>query len=186
MNRHRFATALAASALLLATGAGCADDDPTASTTPSATEAGGRTPSPVATTLEPVTSPLEGEWSASISRKAGESTLRAAGMGKLIPRVFVLTSEPWQPDFDLRIAGDQWYLFNDGEVIDDGAMTINGHQVALENSEVPGEVVLRFKVDETTLRLWFVSQNRPEIEPGLTDEPFILVLYTTVPWTRVS
>jgi hypothetical protein len=182
MNRHRFATALAASALLLATGAGCSDDS-TPRTAPPATESSDGSPSPVATTSEPTTSPLEGEWSASISRKAAESTLRAAGMGKLIPRVVL---EPWHADLDLRIAGDQWLLFNDGEVIDDAAMTIKAHQVALENSGLPGEAVLRFKVDATTLRLWFVSQNRPEIEPGLTDEPFILVLYTTAPWTRVS
>ena len=56
----------------------------------------------------------------------------------------------------------------------------------VESAEVPGQAVLGFKVDKTTLRLSFVSQNRPEMEPGLTEEPIIRMLYTTVPWTRAS
>ena len=73
---------------------------------------------------------------------------------------------PPSPDWELRIAVDQWLLFNEGELIDDGAITIDGDQVSIESHEVPGESVLRFKVDETALRLSFVSQNRPEISPA--------------------
>jgi hypothetical protein len=91
------------------------------------------------------------------------------------------------PDYELRIAGDQLLLFTSaGEVQDDGTITIEGDHMVVEAHEVPGESVLGFAIDETTLQLTFVSQSRPEIEPGLTEEPIIRMLYTSVPWTRVS
>jgi hypothetical protein len=180
MNRRRYAIALA-SLLLLATGAGCSDDDPT----PAATEPSGGSPSTVATSSEPATSPLEGKWSASIPKKAALANLRRAGFGDVAEKV-VAENADW--DLELRIAGDQLVLFTDaGEIVDgDETITIKGDQMVVESAEVPGEAVLRFKVDETKLKLWFVSQNRPELAPGLNEEPIIRLLYTIVPWTRVS
>jgi len=183
MNRHRYATTLAVLVLLLATGAGCSDDK-----TPAATE--GPTSSPTAadsSSPDPTATPLEGKWKATISVAAAKATLRDAGMGELIPRVVTCPDCIPSPDFELRIAGDQWLLVNGGEIIDgDETISLDGDQVTLESAEVPGEAVLRFKADETTLKLSFVSQNRPEMEPGFTEEPIIRMLYTSVPWTRVS
>ena len=58
--------------------------------------------------------------------------------------------------------------------------------MVVESAEVPGESVLGFKVDETMLRFSFIRQTRPELEPGLTEEPIIRMLYTSVPWDRAS
>jgi len=176
MNRRHFATTLAALALLAAA-AGCSNTK-----TPAADADSGGSSAPVSSSSSAAaTTPLEGKWKASISPAAAKSTLRAAGMSQLIPRVVTCPDCLPSPDFELRIAGEQWLLF-----IDDGAITIDGDQVSIENSEVPGESVLRFKVDQKTLHLSFVRQNRPTMEPGLTEEPIIRMLYTTVPWTRVS
>jgi hypothetical protein len=182
MDRHRFATALAAM-VLLTIGAGCSND-----TTPADSGASGGSPTPAGTSSPAAaTTPLDGKWTASISLAAAKATLRAAGMGRLIPRVVACPGCLPSRDFELRIAGEQLILFSStGDVIDDGAITIKGHHMIVENSEVPGQAVLGFKVDTTTLRLSFISQSRPEYKPGLTEEPIIRMLYTTVPWTRAS
>jgi hypothetical protein len=183
MHRRRYAIALA-SLLLLATGAGCSDNK-----TPVAIDASEGSSAPAGTSSSTAaTTPLEGKWRASISPAAAKSTLRAAGMGRLIPRVVTCPGCLPAQDFELRIAGDQLILFTGaGELVDgDETITIKGHHMVVESAEVPGQAVLGFKVDETTLRLSFISQNRPEYKPGLTEEPIIRMLYTTVPWTRVS
>jgi len=181
MNRRRYALALA-SLVLIATGAGCSDNKTPAGTGVSGdgSATAGSSSSAAATT------PLEGKWRASISLAAAKSTLRAAGMGGLIPRVVTCPQCLPSPNFELRIVGDQWLLFNSGEVIDDGAITIDRDQVTIEAPEVPGKSILAFKVDRKTLKLSFVGQTRPKIAPGLTEEPIIRMLYTTAPWTRVS
>jgi hypothetical protein len=46
-------------------------------------------------------------------------------------------------------------------------------RVVAEAHEVPGQSALGFEIDDDTLRLSFVGQNRPEMEPGLTEEPII-------------
>ena len=192
MNRHRFTTALAASVLLLATGAGCSDDDttaPTAAPSTAPTDIAESSSAPAASSsAAATTTPLEGIWTATITPAAAKSTLRAAGMGALIPRVVDCPGCAPTGDYELRIYDDQLVLFDgEGEIVDgDETITIKGHQMVVESAEVPGEAVLGFKVDETTLRLSFVSQTRPEYQPGLTEEPIIRMLYTTVPWTRAS
>ncbi len=181
MNRRRYAIAVA-SLLLLATGAGCANHE-----TPAATDVSAGSSTPVGSSSSAaVTTPLEGKWRASISLAAAKSTLRAAGLGKLIPRVVTCPACLPSPDFELRIVGDQWLLFNGGEVIDDGGITIDRDQVIIEAPEVPGKSILGFKVDRNRLKLSFVRQTRPKVAPGLTEEPIIRMLYTTAPWTRVS
>jgi hypothetical protein len=70
--------------------------------------------------------------------------------------------------------------------VDEGTITIEGDKMVVEAREVPGESVLGFEIDDDTLRLSFISQNRPEQAPRLTEEPIIRMLYTSVPWTRVS
>jgi hypothetical protein len=183
MNRHRLATALVSSVLLLATGTACSDDASPSATTPGTAESEG-SPTPAADSSEPAESSLEGEWSAVISAKAARATLRRTGFGDVAEKI--VTATPWG-SYDLRIAGGQLLLFDpNGEVMDDGAITLKGERLILENSEVPGRVVLRVKADGTTLHLWFVSQNRPVMESGLTDEPFVRMFYATVPWTRAS
>ena len=192
MKRHRFTTALAASVLLLATGAGCSDDDttaPTAAPSTAPTDIPESSSAPAASSsAAATTTPLEGIWTATITPAAAKSTLRAAGMGKFIPRVVDCPGCPPTGDYELRIYDDQLVLFDDtGEIVDgDETITIKGHHMVVESAEVPGQAVLGFKVDENTLQLSFVSQTRPEYQPGLTEEPIIRMLYTTVPWTRAS
>ncbi len=182
MNRRRYAIAVA-SLLLLATGAGCTNHE-----TPAATDVSAGSSAPVGSSSSSaaVTTPLDGKWRASISLAAAKATLRAAGMGTLIPRVVTCPACIPSPNFELRIVGDQWLLFNGGEVIDDGKITIDRDQVTIEAPEVPGKSILGFKVDGSTLKLSFVRQTRPKVAPGLTEEPIIRMLYTTAPWTRVS
>ena len=50
--------------------------------------------------------------------------------------------------------------------------------MVVESAEVPGQAVLGFKVDDTTLQLSFISQTQ-QYQPGLTEEPIIRMLYTT-------
>ena len=59
-------------------------------------------------------------------------------------------------------------------------ITIKGDQMVVESAEVPGQAVLGFKVDEQRSGCRFVSQTRPEYQPGLTEEPIIRMLYTTL------
>jgi hypothetical protein len=182
MNRHRVAMALVAGVVLLATCAGCSHHQ-----TVTAANASSQSPAAAGSpTASRTTTPLEGKWRASVSLAAAKTTLRAAGMGRLIPKVVTCSGCLPSPDFELRIAGDQWLLFNSGDVMDEGAITVNGDHVSIEASEVPGKAVLGFKVDGTTLHLSFVSQSRPKMAPGLTEEPIIRMLYTSVPWSRVS
>src|SRR5438270_9379834 len=132
MNRRRYALALA-SLLLIATGAGCSDNK-----TPAATHVFEGSSAPVGSSSSAaVTTPLEGKWRASISLEAAKATLRAAGMGALIPRVVTCPQCLPSPNFELRIAGDQWLLFSGGDVIDDGAITIHRDQVTSQPPEVP-------------------------------------------------
>ena len=182
MSPRRYA--IARSSLLLAAGAGCSHDKTHSATdVPGSSSAPTGTPSPAA-----ATTPLEGKWRASITPAAAKATLRAAGMGRLIPRVVTCPGCLPSRDFELRIAGDQLILFSStGDIVDgDETMTVKGHHMIVESGDVPGRAVLGFTVDKTTLRLSFISQNRPEYQPGLTEEPIIRMLYTTVPWTRVS
>ena len=163
MNRLRLDIALASLLLLLATGAGCSGDDSTASTA-APTDLSDSSSAPAAnSSAAATTTPLEGKWTASITPAAAKSTLRAAGMGALIPRVVTCPGCLPAQDFELRIAGDQLVLFTGaGELVDgDETITIKGHHMVVESAEVPGESVLGFKVDETMLRFSFIRQTRP-------------------------
>ena len=182
MNRHHLAGTIAVSMFLLAAVAGCSDSASSSANPTAEADSTTSTPSPVAESSEPAATPLEGEWSASISKEAARATLRRTGFGSAADGIVDAT--PWG-DYRLSIAGDELLLFDpNGEVMDDGTITIEQNHMILVAHEVPGQAVLRFTVNGSTLRFGFVSQNRPAMASGLTDEPFVRMFYTTVPWTH--
>ena len=188
--RGQRATLLASALLPLMLVAACGSDpDRAAAQDAPAAASPSPTSIPSATSEAPVSSPLEGTWSAGpISLKDTEATLRRFGLGQWVEEY--RANAPFQGDtvLSLTIENGAWDLYgaSDGgqpEPIDyDAEYEIDGDTVTFHHSD--GSNTYAWSLgEEGSLHLELVRSTMPAYQ-GIPDEVFQRALYMTNAFTQ--
>ena len=141
------------------------------------------TPSPDGTSAPAGPASVVGTYTATFTQSDAQATLtRGKFSTTAIQRV--LQDRPYGAfRLELRDNGDYQLANTDtGETFDKGRFTYSTGRLVLTANGAPGDVTYQVTGDPNHLTLTLLSDKAPDVAPGVPDEAFQRVLYTTMTW----
>jgi hypothetical protein len=142
-------------------------------------------PSPSAGPSTPASGPASvvGTYTATFTEADAQATL-ARGRFSATATQRVLQDRPYGT-FRLELRDNGAYLLakaDTGETFDNGRFTYSAGRLVLSANAATGDVIYQVTGDLNQLTLTLLSDQAPDVAPGVPDEAFQRVLYTTKPW----